>query len=151
MTTETLTALQDSIRHWHRLATGTEGYFEAPDVQNCALCGLFTPHDPLVFCRGCPVEEATMLAGCRGTPYIEAHEAWRDWKGSPPSEGNHLAFRRAAAKELNFLLGLLPAEARPAMDAELNALCGTCHVCGLRELLDDLHQAPGGLICPTCA
>lgn len=141
MTTETLTALQDSIRHWHRLSTGTQGKDERPSPQDCALCKLFyIPGN----CAGCPVSQAAKASGCRNTPYKDAFLAYRD-----QGLGSQ-TFRRAAAKELAFLLDLLPAEARPAMDAELAALSGTCHVCGLRALHADLYAETGGEFCPAC-
>lgn len=151
MTTETLTALQDSIRHWHRLATGTQGKDEFPTANNCALCAV---HNNL-HCTGCPVSLASTLRGCRGTPYDEAFIAWREWsldlQGGPPSEANHLTFRRAAAKELAFLLDLLPDAARPFMDAELAAFSGTCHVCGLWDMRPETFVQKDGLVCAACA
>lgn len=155
MTTETLTALQDSIRHWHRLATGTQGPNEAPTANNCALCSLFKDGDGGAYvCEGCPVLSQTTLTGCRGTPYDRAFQAWRNYSltlldGSALAE--HLTFRRAAAKELAFLLDLLPAEARPAMDAELAALSGTCHICGLWAMHPESFVQKDGLVCAACA
>lgn len=122
MTTETLEALQESIRHWHRLATGRQEYGEVPDPKDCALCGLFLYQSPR--CRGCPVSESVKDTGCSRTPFSAARWAWIDATscGDGPKALREAAFRTAAREELNFLLGLLPAEERPAMDAELAAL-----------------------------
>ena len=115
MTTKTVEALQKSIRHWHRLATGKRLSNETMSASDCALCRLFAVQSPQ--CRGCPVYETTGAPLCRRSPYRDAVYAFQN-SGSYASSD----FLSAAREELNFLLGLLPAEARPAMDAELAAL-----------------------------
>ena len=71
MNKETRTALEESIEKWKQIERG-----EMPDLgpENCGLCVEF--HDRS--CEGCPVFEATGIAGCGGTPYVEWDNAMID-------------------------------------------------------------------------
>jgi len=108
MNPETLVALQKSIEHWERLATGTSKEEEGVGRSHCDLCKLFYPPIPPLEwenawdCAGCPVRQATGFRFCANTPYNNANAASRlSGKLSPE-------FQLAAAKELAFLKSLLP-------------------------------------------
>lgn len=58
--------LATCIRHWARLATGTEGEDESIGVKDCALCVVHYHHG---MCKGCPVYKDTGKTKCQGTPY----------------------------------------------------------------------------------
>ena len=97
MPTRTLAALRESIAHWGRMMEFGSQSDDVPDGTNCALCRV----SPLS-CHGCPVALSARLSGCRGTPYHDARRAWlRDGLDSA-------SFKTAAAKELAFLIGLIP-------------------------------------------
>lgn len=98
MTPEARAALEESIAHWERLATGTSAPAEEIGPRDCALCALFFWPD---CCLGCPVAEATGWKNCRGTPWGDVKTA-RDDHGYDSRE-----FREAAERELEFLRGLL--------------------------------------------
>lgn len=102
MDERTLTALKGSILKWEAIVAGTG---TDDGAANCPLCQLFHPspsseikrgHD----CAGCPVQDATGLSHCEGSPYDEwAHEDRHE-----PED---------AEAELKFLRSLLPAETAP--------------------------------------
>jgi hypothetical protein len=60
-------ALEESIRHWQRLAAnpGCEGHGPG----SCALCQLVIARHRGLECEYCPVMNTTGLRGCFGTPY----------------------------------------------------------------------------------
>src|SRR5689334_6486097 len=95
MNPETLTALNNSIQHWERLASGQRLDGEGPYGDCCALCKLFFTR--LCTCDGCPVKLKTGLDGCQGSPYWEAQKRWIEVGADSPE------FKAAAAKELEFL------------------------------------------------
>lgn len=92
-----MTALDESIAHWERLATGNREEGENPSASHCALC---RNHNR---CEGCPVNEATGNHGCSLTPYFDANFACLEHGLDSPE------FRAAAQKELDFLKSLRPA------------------------------------------
>lgn len=98
MNTQTLNALNESIKHWQRYVDGfgkTEG---EPLVHNCSLCGLFYQEE----CAGCPIDERTGRINCRGTPYGDAFDAYHN--SGPTSQ----EFIEQAKLMLEFLKSLLP-------------------------------------------
>jgi hypothetical protein len=106
MTPETLIALQKSIAHWERLASGNRLEGESVTATECALCELFNTNESS--CDGCPVKEATGKPLCMESPYVAACHTKSD-----ASEGlDSVSFRHAAMKELEFLVELLPQEAK---------------------------------------
>ena len=60
------------IRHWARLATGTEGRNEGISIEDCALCVAYFNDGK---CKGCPISQDTGKSRCRGTPYQNAGKA----------------------------------------------------------------------------
>lgn len=98
----TRAALEESIAHWERLASGNRRPWEGADGEDCSLCMMFNrPEEPGPSCAGCPVAERTGETGCRGTPFHDAFYAARE-------QGfDSKAFRDAARVELEFLRGLL--------------------------------------------
>jgi hypothetical protein len=109
MDPHTLKALQESIAHWDRLASGNRKYRENVDVDACALCRKFnTPvKDPELKCACCPVFQKTGLKFCLGTPFPAA-EKLSDTDELSPLDTDE--FREAAQDELEFLKSLLPKE-----------------------------------------
>lgn len=102
---ETLRALQDSIAHWERLATGNRRLSENVGGDDCALCKIFfIGKDFKDVCIGCPVYQKTNLKGCRGTPFTDASIICFNFGLNSPE------FKEAAQKELDFLKSLLPKE-----------------------------------------
>jgi len=106
MDTKTATALEESIAHWERMATGNPTLGEMPTGPQCALCEEFAeeegPDDPdeTDCCFGCPVRDRTGVAGCEKTPFEDAHWLFRCGGISDPD------FKKAAAVELEFLKSL---------------------------------------------
>ena len=65
--TETRVALNESVKHWDRLANGTSAKNEGTGHRSCALCAIFYIDGA---CNGCPVKNATGFNFCEGSPYI---------------------------------------------------------------------------------
>lgn len=86
MDSKTLNALNDSIAHWERLATGKRTVGESHQGNSCALCSLFFEDDNLLetgnYCEGCPVYEKTGQRGCGGSPWMEANNTFHLQKNS---------------------------------------------------------------------
>jgi hypothetical protein len=100
MKNETLIALKDSIEHWKRLESGTQGVCESLTSADCALCLIFNNSDnPKMDCEGCPVANKSGYAQCNNTPYYNARDLWK----TPQ-------FPAAARKMREFLENLLPKE-----------------------------------------
>ena len=104
MKAKTLKALNDSIAHWTRFASGTSKPKEEPYTADCALCKVFYRQSGN--CDGCPVMEKTGLRMCIGSPYIRAESAF-SIHGKDSKQ-----FKTAAKAELAFLKGLLPKQKR---------------------------------------
>lgn len=91
-------ALNESVAHWERMATGKQGSDESPNGSDCSLCRLFAMgKEPA--CSGCPVMQKTGFSGCWETPYYRARAEWCEHDFSD-------RFRELAAKELEFLKSL---------------------------------------------
>jgi hypothetical protein len=104
MDAETLVALHGSIKKWEAIAAGTG---DSPGAQNCPLCAMFNwvcNRDRPKGCKGCPVQEATGLGGCVGTPYQEYEDAEED------DDDNVGLLHDIAVAEVDFLKSLLPSE-----------------------------------------
>lgn len=97
ITSETQTALDDSIAHWERMATGNRREGEKPRAEQCALCRMFCERSPTLSCAGCPIAEHTKRGGCEGTPYYLAYVAYTEFGLDSPE------FKDAALKEVEFL------------------------------------------------
>jgi hypothetical protein len=106
MTKEASAALQLSIAHWERLTQGKREGEEGPCAEDCDLCLRYQNPDGDISsanaCKGCPVFEHTGAPLCGGTPFRKAYSAFLRF--GPDSD----IFKRAAARELAFLRGLLP-------------------------------------------
>ena len=116
MTPETLTALQQSIEKWERIADGT-GADEGP--RNCALCRIFYWR---YFCADCPVENKTGVTSCDTTPYevwTKHHREAHHIDTALRVQCNHC--RELAQAEIDFLRSLLPTEneSKPQSEGEL--------------------------------
>ena len=103
MNKTTLTALNGSIEHWKRLATGKRQPHEDLGADHCALCVLYMNNG----CQGCPVARATGERYCRGTPYPRADALGDEFTLDSRQ------FKAAAKKELAFLKSLLPKKRKP--------------------------------------
>lgn len=103
MNTETLKALNESIRHWQAYADGRWKEEGMPTSDNCALCLLFntksTVDNP---CIGCPVMAKTKLSICQETPWRKVCSAVMEHGVDSPQ------FIEAAKEELEFLKSLIP-------------------------------------------
>lgn len=114
MNKKTAKALEQSIRHWERMAAGSQkkmlnygtGNYEdeEPTEEFCALCRLFTSERGDDDCAECPVFKSSNQTSCEGTPYIEAYKA-RNIYGIDSPE-----FKAAATKEVEFLKSLRETE-----------------------------------------
>lgn len=94
---QTMKALDASIKHWKRLSTNSQEPNEAPNWKSCALCCRFLAQD----CLGCPIFDKTGKDSCRGTPYRYAFATWCFSNNGPRND-----FFRHALDMLNFLLDL---------------------------------------------
>lgn len=104
-----LPALEESIEHWERLASGNRRPGEYIGSVYCALCTKFIHAG----CVGCPVYARTGHAECATTPYGAV-------SGHVPAAGLRVAglpevykgeeFKRLAKLELDFLCSLLPVD-----------------------------------------
>lgn len=93
-----LEALDLSIGHWQRLASGTSYSSEAPYSFDCALCHMFV--DGEGSCANCPIMRKTGVPDCEDTPWAAAARAYeQEGKGSR-------RFRDAAATMHQFLLDI---------------------------------------------
>ena len=105
MDAKTLEALKASIAKWERNAEAkTPGEYKIGE-EDCPLCVMFKiwPDE----CEGCPVFERTGIKSCRGTPYVQAATARRDWRCGYVTADRA---RAAARDEVAFLKSLLPEE-----------------------------------------
>ena len=100
MDNRTLTALRASIAKWRRNARIKDLDEARVDTDSCPLCTLFVGNN----CVGCPVAKQAGMLYCKGTPYIEASNAYVN--------DNLPAFHAAAEAEVAFLTSLLPVEAQ---------------------------------------
>jgi hypothetical protein len=76
MDSETLAALDGSIRKWEAIVAGT-GIDDGCD--NCPLCKVFyyfSHHKGRTYCDGCPIYLDTGITGCERTPYDAWCEEW---------------------------------------------------------------------------
>jgi len=113
MNPEILDALNDSIAHWERLASGKRKPNESVGIYDCALCRMFNKHSEDgsdTRCKGCPVKEKTGIRFCKATPFVRAEEITEDLEiyDSPEEAMNSSEFKEAAQEELEFLKSLLP-------------------------------------------
>lgn len=103
----TLEALRGSIAKWEGIIAGT---VSDEGAENCPLCLKFNWYvnkDLKQGCHGCPVRQASGLAGCKGTPYEEYEEFVYDVsKGTEDDDPEKRL--RLAQEELDFLKSLLP-------------------------------------------
>ena len=107
----TLRALEKSIEHWKRLATGNAGEHESIFGSSCALCSLFVDcyTDKGDNCSGCPVSKRTGLSMCNDTPWSAVRNAF-----DPTHEFSMFTkeFQDAAKVQLKFLRSLRPRKVR---------------------------------------
>ena len=93
MDEKTRSALELSIEHWERMATGKQRMHEQPGISDCKLCILYYGNS----CVGCPISEDTGQKLCRGSPY---QAAWNEYE----TRGiNSEEFRAAAIKMKEYL------------------------------------------------
>lgn len=73
---QTAEALEESIKHWTRLAYGFKSSMEDVSAEYCSLCHAFVRHEnnPLRFtsCEGCPIAAKTGRPYCDDSPYYTA-------------------------------------------------------------------------------
>ena len=100
MDSATRQALEDSIAHWDRMASGNRVNYELPYGEYCALCEKFDDEHQHDGCAWCPVKEKTLQKYCEDTPYYEARDEYNR-HGIDSDE-----FKAAAAKERDFLISL---------------------------------------------
>lgn len=100
MTSETLNALNESIKHWENMAlNGCRK--QKPVEKQCALCLLFldSSYAPQEHCIRCPVCQKTGRRYCENTPYRKAYDLYRN--------NDEQLFKLAAQEEVDFLKSLL--------------------------------------------
>lgn len=109
-----LTALDASIKHWHKNEMADFPSSWLIGIAECALCVIFWNFG----CVGCPIRAATGIGSCRSTPYSRVNRALDDWKAvyehpsndSSDDSWNYLLmqtkFRNAAREETKFLRNL---------------------------------------------
>lgn len=106
-------ALEKSITKWYAIVNGTGKDFGG---RNCALCLLHkrdSGQGILYSCKPCVVAEKSMVNGCAGTPYTEWIHHHDQKHAKSIDEGRSIECPECielALKELNFLLGLRPAQ-----------------------------------------
>ncbi len=106
MNKKTAAALDKSIAHWNRHATGTAGEGETASGDDCALCAIFAkPFRRNTYCDGCPVMASTGFSGCKRTPWGAANREWYRIEEKEPN-ARPGRFRKAAARERDFLISL---------------------------------------------
>ena len=114
MNSETLKALEGSIKKWEKIVESTEE--KDRGVENCPLCRLFyNDFSEDEDCMGCPVKEKTGMYGCIGSPYQDWKNHYKNSHGVEFGEGTSRhkdcpECLRLAKAELEFLRGLLPRE-----------------------------------------
>ena len=96
----TTAALEDSIAHWRRLATGSSRFGEDIYSEDCALCSIFLTSK----CQGCPVSDFSGHPSCSETPWSEVSQQRYRHFGSKNTPG----FLAAALVQLQFLEQLHP-------------------------------------------
>jgi hypothetical protein len=95
-------ALEESIRHWKRLAANP--FCDGHGIHLCALCQLIIARrHGLLSCDLCVVMASTGKRGCIGTPYTAYAAAM--------ARGQYSKARQAAAEEVAFLESLRRTEA----------------------------------------
>jgi hypothetical protein len=109
MKPETRKALEESIEHWERLASGNTRPGEGIGPEDCALCGRFKS-DATLGCEHdgelCPVAAATGKNYCRNTPHANVINCSR-YRNAETKEMRSI-FTAAAQAELDFLKSLRP-------------------------------------------
>lgn len=107
--------LEESIKHWERLASGNRNKDEQFGSDDCALCkeyyGQPNVEDINTYCDGCPVKLKTGKSHCYGSPFDKIREL--DYAYHKESEEysveqfmNTQEFKEAAKLELEFLISL---------------------------------------------
>lgn len=102
----TIKALNKSITIWEQKRDATDPENITLGCLSCPLCVLFHPDATGLIpqgCRGCPIAEFTGHSYCVNTPYEGAEAAWDAWLMNTDGEGNHLKWKHAAQKEIDFL------------------------------------------------
>jgi len=105
-----MTPLEESIKHWERLASGNRAPHEDIGSKQCSLCRTYM--HSLAFdqsCLACPVYEHTGRRYCGNTPYQLIDEIRN--KMTSLTQHQFLdteEFKEVAKKELEFLKSLLP-------------------------------------------
>jgi hypothetical protein len=109
MDDRTLAALDASILHWEQNAAAKKPGDASCGPDDCALCDVFNDGS-FETCRGCPVFERTGEALCADTPYVKAHNAYKNWVWASRDEESQRGdeFRVAAREEAEFLRSLRP-------------------------------------------
>ena len=73
---DTLRAIDDSIEHWKRLASGKTKPGEGILAKDCALCQKFFEQENKPFCHNCPIANFTGGDHCVGSPHRDCHDDW---------------------------------------------------------------------------
>jgi hypothetical protein len=103
MDARTREALEASIKHWQDNLAADSPADVSVQEGDCALCRAFID----LGCRGCPVFRKTERKFCKGSPYVDACKALKEWKSG---DFGRRVFTIAAQAELDFLRSLLPSE-----------------------------------------
>jgi hypothetical protein len=94
---DTLMAIDDSIKHWKRLASGTAKPGEGIGGKDCELCLKFWFQSKKQKCCECPIANFTGHTMCDGSPYRDCRNDYYD-HGKTSKQ-----FRASAKKMLEFL------------------------------------------------
>jgi len=100
-------ALEASIAHWYRLATGTRNENEEMYGSDCALCRLYRSKND---CGECPVKVETGESHCSDGPWMTVHYSMQRmlyyFDQDKVQAYNSQEFKDAAMKMLVFLESL---------------------------------------------
>ncbi len=90
-------ALRGAIKSWK---TGKLVKLEWASPDSCPLCKLYIEND----CKSCPIQKATGVSACIGTPYILYDRVWnRTFRGL-----TNVQAKKHARAMIKFMEGLLP-------------------------------------------
>lgn len=121
MKVSTRKALEASIAHWNRFATGTHTELEGIGAGDCALCQRFRHHDcSLTTGEKCPIYAKTGEPFCFNTPHKAVCKALWAYMNIADPNASPLTYQffltpkgqALAAAERDFLISLLPESAQ---------------------------------------
>ena len=104
-----MTLKEQVLAHWRRMRDDAPGVHEknreSPGERFCAFCAHYkeTGESP---CEGCPIMIATGADTCTVGPYLDAQNAWVEFKESGWDESQREWWQLKADAMIEFLEGL---------------------------------------------